>query len=112
MSKWHLAKYAKGIHGVSGSQYTNTAPTAAMAASPAVAGYSVTFVDKSTDAEDPQRRLRIAVNWGDGTLETGFVGTTFMHTYPDAGTYTIRHKVTDTGGLTGYESVSIVISGQ
>jgi PKD repeat protein len=82
-----------------------------MVASPAVAGLAVTFVDKSTDAEDPQRKLKIAVNWGDGTIETGFVGTTFMHTYLETGSYTIAHRVTDSGGLTAYEYVSVAVVG-
>ena len=72
-------------------------------------GLTVTFQDNSKDAPDPQYNLRIAVSWGDGKIETGQPGGTFMHTYKRAGTFTIRHKATDTEGLTGYESVKVTV---
>jgi hypothetical protein len=109
MSKRQLARYAKGIHGASSN--TSTAPKAAMTAPPTVTGFTVTFKDNSTDVEDPRSRLRIAVNWGDRTIETGFAGGTFLHTYRSAGTFKIRHRATDTRGLSGYEIVSVVVSG-
>jgi len=82
-----------------------------MTAPPAVTGFTVTFKDNSTDIEDPASKLRIAVSWGDGTIETGFAGGTFLHTYRVSGTFKIRHRVTDTRGLTGFENVSVVVSG-
>jgi hypothetical protein len=109
LSKWQLSRYAKSIHGASAN--TSTAPKAAMTTPPTVTGYTVSFIDKSTDIEDPASRLRIAVNWGDGTIETGFAGGTFLHTYRSAGTFKIRHRATDTRGLSGYEIVSVVVSG-
>ena len=109
LSKNQLARYAKGIHGPNLEDGT---PKAAMAASPTVTGYTVTFIDKSTDVEDKPYDLRISVNWGDGTIETGFAGGTFLHTYISGGTFKISHKATDTRGLSGYENVSVVVSGK
>jgi hypothetical protein len=107
LSKAQLSRFAKGIHGV--SRNPNGAPTAAGAASFTLAGTTVSFQDKSTDVEDPQYKLRTAVNWGDGTIESGQPGGTFQHTYDFAGTFTINHIATDTSGLTGYESVQVVV---
>jgi hypothetical protein len=107
LSKDQLSDFAKGIHGV--SRNPNTAPIAAMAALPTVDGGVVSFQDKSTDVEDPQYSLRIAVSWGDGRIETGQAGGTFQHTYRRAGTFTIRHKATDTSGRTGYEAVKVTV---
>jgi hypothetical protein len=106
LSKWQMAKFAKDIHGA--SRNPNTAPTAAMTGL-TVTGSIVTFKDSSTDVEDPQYRLRVAVNWGDGTIESGQPGGTFKHTYDFTGTFTINHIATDMGGLTGYESVPVVL---
>ena len=77
MSKKELAVHAKNMHG----QPSNTAPTAAMTAPPTVTGYTVSFIDNSTDRQDPQYNLRIAVNWGDGKISSGQPGGTFLHTY-------------------------------
>jgi hypothetical protein len=107
LSKRQLAPYARGIHGV--SRNPNTAPTAAMTGL-SVTGSIVTFKDNSTDVEDPQYKLRPSVNWGDGTIESGQPGGTFQHTYDISGTFTINHITTDTGGLTGYESVSVTVT--
>jgi len=75
-----------------------------------VTGYTVTFVDNSKDAQDPQYTLRIRVNWGDGTRpSTGQPGGTFVHTYRKAGTFTITHAATDKGGLMGSETVSVTV---
>jgi hypothetical protein len=77
----------------------NTAPVASKTA-PVVSGMTVSFTDTSTDKEDAQSALTVNVNWGDGSGSTGKGGELFSHTYSLAGTYTIRHSVTDTGGLT------------
>jgi hypothetical protein len=86
----------------------NTPPIAAMTGL-TVSGHTVTFTDNSTDVQDPQYDLRIAVSWGDGKNETGQPGGTFLHTYRRAWTFTIRHSATDTEGLTGYESFKVVV---
>jgi hypothetical protein len=105
LTKKQLAQAAKNMHG-----NTNTAPTAAMTV-PTVTGYTVSFIDKSTDSQDQPYDLRISVNWGDRKVSSGQPGGAFQHTYKKAGTYTISHTATDTEGLTGYESVSVVVSG-
>jgi len=105
LSKAQLAVYAKGMHSAT---YQNPPPIAAMTGL-TVSGRTVTFTDNSTDAQDPQYDLRISASWGDGKIETGQPGVTFLHTYRSAGTFTIRHTTTDTEGLTGYESVKITV---
>lgn len=103
-SKEYLARAAKGMHGKQDAQ-----PIAAITAPPTITGHTVSFIDNSTDAEDPQYDLLIAVNWGDGTISTGHAGGTFSHTYISSRKFTIRHKATDTVGLSGYESISVVV---
>ena len=59
----------------------------------------VNLTDTSTD-ESPST-LAIAVNWGDGSIEplkTG-AGSSFSHTYVNAGSYTISYKAADNGGM-------------
>lgn len=73
--------------------------------SPPVASGTCTFnanqwtfqiVDSSTD--DHGISL-VSINWGDGTLvSNGGQGQTFNHTFLNAGSYTIRHKVVDNIG--------------
>jgi hypothetical protein len=104
MSKEQLARYAKNMHGNG-----NTQPIAAMTGAPTVTGHTVSFIDNSTDRQDQQYSLRIRVSWGDGRIESGQPGGTFLHTYRSAGTFTIRHTATDTEGFTGYESVKVVV---
>jgi len=105
MSKAQLAVKAQNMHPT-----TLSPPTAAMAAKPTVSGYTVTFVDKSTDPQEPSYDLRIEVDWGDGTaLQTGQPGGTFMHTYNKAGTFTITLAATDTYDLTGSTTASVTV---
>lgn len=87
----------------------NLSPTAKMTASVTVIGRTVSFTDNSTDAEDAQSDLRITVNWGDWTMSQGRVGTTFTHTYLAGGKFKIVHTVKDSQGLTGFETVTVVI---
>ncbi|HSB04872.1 MAG TPA: hypothetical protein VLK23_06710, partial [Thermodesulfobacteriota bacterium] len=113
MTKRQLAQYAKGIHGAGGN--TNLPPIASGVESATVSNLTVTFVDKSfddssfakTDIMDPNYNLRIAVSWGDGTIDTGLAGSTFQHTYRSAGAKTIRQTATDTGGLKGFKRVTV-----
>ncbi len=81
------------------AKLVNTAPTASKT-TPVVSGMTVSFTDTSTDAQDAPAALTVTVNWGDGTTSTGKGGDAFTRTYSLAGSYTIRHSVTDTGGLT------------
>ena len=59
----------------------------------------VVLNDTSTD--ESTATLAISVNWGDGSIEplqTG-AGSSFSHTYVNAGFYTISYRVTDNGGM-------------
>jgi PKD repeat protein len=88
----------------------NTAPVASRTTL-AVSGMTVSFTDTSTDAEDLPEALSVLVQWGDGTVSTGKGGDAFSHTYTLGGTYTIRHSVTDTGGLkSSSPNVSVTIA--
>ncbi len=90
----------------------NTAPTASGLASAAVSGYTVSFTDASTDAQDPQSALKVIVNWGDGSSNADAPqagGAGFTHAYATAGTYTILHTVTDAGGLSASEKKSVAV---
>jgi PKD repeat protein len=77
----------------------NTAP-AASKTTPVTSVMTVSFTDTSTDAEQPTAELNVAVNWGDGATTAAKGGESVSHVYPLAGTYTVRHSVTDKGGLT------------
>jgi PKD repeat protein len=90
--------------------YLNTAPVASRT-TPVVTGMTASFTDTSTDNEQPTSELDVAVNWGDGMTSAGKGGQTFTHTYALAGTYTIRHSVTDKGGLSSSSpNVSVTIA--
>jgi PKD repeat protein len=79
----------------------NSAP--AVASRLTVSNYAVTFIDTSKD--DRSLPLdAVMVSWNDGAVSRGNAGDTFTHTYKTAGTYTILHTVTDSGG----ESISEV----
>jgi hypothetical protein len=86
----------------------NTPPVASKNA-PVVTGMSVSLTDTSTDGQDAQAALSVTVNWGDGTKSTGNGGSTFTKTYAAAGSYTIRHSVTDTGGLSSTSANAPVV---
>jgi sugar lactone lactonase YvrE len=67
-----------------------------------VAGTSTPLaVNATVSCSDPQNELLTAtINWGDGT-SVPLAGTTLMHTYSTAGTYTVVVTATNTSGLTG-----------
>ena len=77
---------------------TNTAPTA-VKLPPVVSGMTVTVSDRSYDAEDAPGMMTVTVNCGNGTVKTGPDNTDLVCTYSTAGSYTVRHSVTDTEGL-------------
>ena len=83
-------------------------PPIASKTSPLVSGMTVTFQDMSSDVQDVQSNLNVTVNWGDGTTSTGKGGDVFTKTYAAAGTYTIRHSVTDSDGMTSSSPNSTV----
>jgi hypothetical protein len=89
---------------------TNTAPVASRLA-PVVSGMTASITDTSTDAEDAQNALVVIVDCGNSTTVTGAGGTALVCTYTSTGTYTIRHSVKDTGGLSSSSAnVSVTVS--
>lgn len=85
----------------------NTPPVASKT-TPMATGMSVSLTDTSTDAQDDQSQLVVTVLWGDGTTSTGAGGSLFSKTYALGGTYTIKHSVRDSGGLTSSSASSKV----
>ncbi|MBI4685654.1 MAG: PKD domain-containing protein [Nitrospirae bacterium] len=75
----------------------NAPPTAVKTVT--TSGLTATLVDSSYDAIDPQSALVVTITWGDGATDQIAGGASKTHTYLRGGIYTIRHKVTDTGGL-------------
>jgi hypothetical protein len=62
-------------------------------------GKSAHFTDASSDP-DGNGTATVVVNWGDGSqLSMLAPGSTFDHTYMTNGTFTITHKVKDSGGM-------------
>jgi PKD repeat protein len=74
----------------------NTAPTAARTITQA--GWTVIVTDTSTD-DAVLPAGAVFVDWGDGTFQTGDAGSAFAKIYTVAGSYIIKHRVTDAGGL-------------
>ncbi len=88
----------------------NTPPAASGLSAAIVSGYGVSFTDNSSDAQDAVSALSVRVNWGDGSaVPTGPGGMLFSHTYVTAGTYTITHTVTDSGGLSASEKLRVSV---
>ncbi len=72
---------------------TNTPPLPVLATQ--VSGATVTA--DGTGSRDPDGYvLNGSINWGDGTVDTGFTG---LHTYAHAGVYGITFTVTDADGI-------------
>ncbi|HVE98100.1 MAG TPA: PKD domain-containing protein [Mycobacteriales bacterium] len=93
----------------------NVAPTAIAQAKPAnpAVGQSVTF-DGSQSVDDRDAASALKFEWdftGDGRYDAS--GATAKHAYDRAGRYTVRLRVTDSGGLssTGTVTVNVTASG-
>ena len=101
------------IGGISGSfsvttMAANTPP--APSATITQNGWTVTVIDNSTDLETALAALGVTVDWGTGSPSPGSGGSTFTKTYSVAGTYVIKHSVTDAGGLkTWSPNVSVTV---
>jgi hypothetical protein len=83
----------------------NVAPFAARTISQS--GWTVIVNDASTD-DAALPAGAVYVDWGDGTSQTGDAGSTFSKTYTVAGSYIIKHSVTDAGGLETWSSDATV----
>jgi len=85
----------------------NTAPVAIMTYNQS--GSIVTIHDASTDAEDPPGAMTVTVDCGNGIVVTGPDHTDLVCSYTTAGTYIIKHRVKDSGGL-GAESGNVSVT--
>ena len=73
-----------------------------------IEGGSVSFdASSSTDADDDQRSLSYAWDFGDGTTGTGAKPA---HSYADNGQYIVKLTVTDPSGVTGTASNVVTVS--
>jgi immune inhibitor A len=91
--------------------FVNAAPTAVASANPktAAAGETVTFsAAGSFDDVDAPEDLTYEWAFGDGGTATGATAT---HAYAAKGTYEATLTVTDTGGLSDTDTVSITVLG-
>lgn len=99
-----VGQYALGVN-----FYTpgNTAPTAAISATPTSGTVPLTVSFSGAGSSDPDGSIA-GWSWtfGDGTSATG---VTTSHVYSTAGTYTAQLQVTDNGGLTATRAVTITV---
>lgn len=99
-----VGQYALGVN-----FYTpgNTAPTAAISATPTSGTVPLTVSFSGAGSSDPDGSIA-GWSWtfGDGTSATG---VTTSHVYSTAGTYTAQFQVTDNGGLTATRAVTITV---
>ncbi|MGC2063419.1 MAG: PKD domain-containing protein, partial [Thermodesulfovibrionales bacterium] len=79
----------------------NIAPTAAKTITQS--GWTVGVTDSSTD-DDTLPAGAVTVDWGNGTTSTGNAGATISKLYTVAGTYIIKHKVTDAEGKAAWSA--------
>jgi parallel beta-helix repeat protein len=98
------------------SRIKNLAPMAFMSVQPMAGNTTTTFdVDSngSWDFEDSSGGLQFRWDWeGDGTWDTDWgTNITWNHTYAQAGNFTMRLEVMDSGGLTSNYSVAINVTG-
>lgn len=87
----------------------NSAPTAAITASPESGSAPLEVVFSSAGSSDPDGAI-VARNWefGDGT--GGAHGDAVTHTYHQEGTYTATLTVVDDDGATGSATMEIVVT--
>ncbi|MEY2873375.1 MAG: hypothetical protein RLZZ373_746 [Pseudomonadota bacterium] len=99
-----VGQYALGVN-----FYTpgNTAPTAAISATPTSGTVPLTVSFSSAGSSDPDGSI-VGWDWtfGDGTSATG---VTTSHVYGTVGTYTAQLRVTDNGGLSATRAVTVTV---
>lgn len=90
----------------------NTAPTASFTVDPTSGTTATVFTfdaSGSSDNEDATSELQVRWDWeNDGVWDTGY-GTTKMATHQSLGTYTVKLKVKDSGGLTHTTTRQVIV---
>ncbi len=93
---------------------TNTPPYANFSWTPASGDPSTvfTFTSTSFDAQDPPSLLQVRWDWeSDGTWDTAWsTDATAQHQFAVPGTYNITMEVNDTGGLTGNQTATVIVT--
>jgi ELWxxDGT repeat protein len=90
-----------------------TAPKANLSGpSTGTAGQELTFTLKASEPTFSNSSVvyTFTVNWGDGNTDTftGASGTTVMHAFADAGSYTVSLRVTDSDGISSLPDTEAV----
>jgi uncharacterized repeat protein (TIGR01451 family) len=94
---------SNGAYTLSGNAFcaTNTAPTAALQATPSSGSAPLAVSLNGSGSSDPDAGDRVAsytFNFGDGSTPVTQSGSTISHTYSNAGTYHATLTVTDSHG--------------
>jgi hypothetical protein len=111
IAKADLAQYAAVMHGVAAGTVPPTVSSAITAAGGTFAtNVVITLKDASTDPATAQGSLVVSIDWGDGAVSNGMGGGSFMHTYANAGTFSIVETVTNAAGLSTSQYTQELIS--
>lgn len=96
----------------------NTPPLVAFSVTPGLGSHDGTpatlflgDASATTDREDPADALAYAWDWDDdGAIDA--TGVNASHSYPTAGTFTVRLSVQDNGGLTATHTSIVIVSSE
>src|SRR3989449_5046763 len=93
---------------------TNMPPYANFSWTPASGDTSTvfTFTSTSFDAQDPPNLLQVRWDWeSDGTWDTPWSNdATAQHQFAVPGTYNVTLEAKDTGGLTGKQTATVIVT--
>ena len=93
---------------------TNTPPYANFSWTPASGDTSTvfTFTSTSFDSQDPPNLLQVRWDWeSDGTWDTAWsTEATAQHQFAVLGTYNVTMEAKDTGGLTGSQTATVIVT--
>ncbi len=88
-----------------------SAPTAALTLSPTSGTAPLPVTANASASTDPQgQNLTYAFDFGDGTTIGPQTAGTATHTYPTAGTFSVKVTVTNTSGLSATATASVTVS--
>jgi PKD repeat protein len=88
---------------------TNRSPVALITAVPMFGPAPLTVAFDARRSTDPEGQA-LSFSWVFGDGQSGN-GATIQHTYVDAGSYTATLRVTDAGGASSFDSVSVAVGG-